>query len=85
MNNRANEQLVSNAAGLSELLRKRRKSRKKTQLELAAKLGLSQARFSTLESNPDGFTLARLIALANLLGLEIVIRERLANKSTAGW
>jgi len=47
-----------------------------SQGELAAKLNISQSRLSTLESDPAGLTLERLLALAGVLGLEIVIQDR---------
>ncbi len=85
MNTPSKERRVSNATGVAELLRQRRKTLKRTQHELASKLGISQARFSTLESNTDELTLDRLIALTTLLDLEVVIRERSAKKSRAAW
>jgi HTH-type transcriptional regulator / antitoxin HipB len=46
------------------------------QQQLATKLGISQSRLSTLETAADGMTLDRLLALANLLGLELVLQDR---------
>ncbi len=72
-------------AQAGELLRSRRKSLGKPQRELAAKLGVSQGRFSTLETDPSGLTLERLITLANLLGLELVLRNKPAQKPRVEW
>jgi HTH-type transcriptional regulator/antitoxin HipB len=47
-----------------------------SQAELAAKLNISQSRLSTLESDPATLTLDRLLALASLLGLELVVEDR---------
>jgi HTH-type transcriptional regulator/antitoxin HipB len=58
-----------------EILRGRRKARKISQADLAAKLGVGQSRLSTLERDAAGLTLDRLLALAKLLGLELVIRD----------
>jgi len=69
-------QLVTTPAQLGEVLRGRRKARRLSQGELAAKLNISQSRLSTLESDPAGITLDRLLALAGLLGLEIVIQDK---------
>jgi HTH-type transcriptional regulator / antitoxin HipB len=69
-------QLVTTPAQLGEVLRGRRKARGLSQGELAAKLNISQSRLSTLESDPAGITLDRLLALAGLLGLEIVIQDK---------
>jgi HTH-type transcriptional regulator/antitoxin HipB len=71
-------QLITTSAQLGEVLRGRRKARRVSQQELAVKLGISQSRLSTLESDPAGLTLDRLLALASVLGLEIVIQDRAA-------
>ena len=78
-------QLVSAPGQVGEILRARRKARGITQQELAAKLGISQSRLSTLEGDAGGLTLDRFILLAKLLGLEVVLDERAAttgNKKT---
>lgn len=70
------QQLITTPTQVGAILRSRRKSRKKPQGELAVKLGISQGRLSTLEASPDKLTLDRLLALANLLGLELVLRDK---------
>ena len=47
-----------------------------SQEELAAKLNLSQSRLSSLESDPSSLTVDRLLALASVLGLELVIQDK---------
>ena len=69
-------QLVTNPVQLGEVLRGRRKARGLSQGDVAAKLNISQSRLSTLESDPAGITLDRLLALAGLLGLEIVVQDK---------
>lgn len=69
-------QLLTTPAQLGEVLRGRRKARRISQDELATKLGISQSRLSTLESDPAGLTLDRLLAVAGVLGLELVIQEK---------
>ena len=69
-------QLVATPAQMGEVFRGRRKARGLSQGELAAKLNISQSRLSTLESDPSGLTLDRLLALASVLGLEIVIQDK---------
>ena len=69
-------QLITAPGQVGEILRGRRKARQLPQQELATKLGLSQSRLSTLETDPSGLTLDRLITLANLLGLELVLQEK---------
>lgn len=69
-------QIITTPTQVGEILRRRRKSRGMPQRELASKLGLSQNRLSTLEADPASLTLARLIAAANLLGLEVVLQDK---------
>lgn len=69
-------QLVTTPTQLGEVLRGRRKARGLSQAELAAKLDISQSRLSTLESDPAGLTVDRLLTLASVLGLEIVVQDR---------
>ena len=61
---------------LGEIVRQRRMSHRLSQAAVAAKLGISQTMLSHLERDPGSFTLARLIAIANILGLELTISDR---------
>ncbi len=70
------QQLITTPTQLGEILRSRRRARQIPQQELADKLGISQSRLSTLEGEPSSLTLDRLLALTNLLGLELVLKER---------
>ena len=85
MNKGSQEQRINTASQLGALLRKRRRARALSQAELAAKLGLSQARFSAIENEMSGLTLERLLSLANLLDLELVIRDRAHKKPSTAW
>jgi HTH-type transcriptional regulator / antitoxin HipB len=79
-------QPITNAAQVAEIIRGRRKARHLSQHELAAKLGLSQARLSMLEGDASSLPLDRLLLLAKLLGLELVIQDRADEpKSKAQW
>ena len=69
-------QLLNTPGQVGEILRERRKSRRVPQEELAAKLSISQSRLSTLESNPAGLTLDRLLLLTKLLGFELVLQDK---------
>jgi HTH-type transcriptional regulator/antitoxin HipB len=69
-------QIVVTPNQLGAVLRARRKASGVTQDSAAATLGISQSRLSMLEQHPEGLTLDRLLALASLLGLELVVRER---------
>lgn len=79
-------QLLTTPGQAGEILRAQRKSRKLGQQELATKLGISQSRLSSLETDPAGLTLERFLALAHLLGLELVLQEKeRARGSKAEW
>ncbi|HEY6727566.1 MAG TPA: helix-turn-helix transcriptional regulator [Polyangiaceae bacterium] len=79
------EQRVTTPGQVADILRQRRRSRGLSQTDVAFKLGLSQARVSAIESKPASLTLERLIALASVLDLEVVLRDRSTKRSTAGW
>jgi HTH-type transcriptional regulator/antitoxin HipB len=70
------EQRLSTEAQAGELLRQRRKARGLSQQQVAPKLGVTQSRLSELESARAHITLERLIALARLLDLDVVLRDR---------
>ena len=70
------QQLITTPSQVGEIIRRRRKARRISQRELAAKIGVSQGRFSSIEGDPAGLTLDRLLALANLLGLELVLQDK---------
>lgn len=76
-------QLITAPGQVGEIFRGRRKACHLPQQELATKLGISQSRLSTLETDPSGLTLDRLLALANLLGLELVLQEKGDARSSA--
>ncbi len=65
----------------------RRKSLEFSQTEVAGKLGLSQNRLSELENRPETMTVEQLLALLNVLGLELSIAERSsgAGRSKVEW
>jgi len=79
-------QFINTPSQVGEILRGRRKARRVSQRDLAAKLAISQSRLSTIEEHPEGLTLDRLILLAKLLGLELVLQDKTdAPKSKAEW
>ena len=79
------EQRLVTEAQLGELLRQRRKARGLSQRELAGKLGVTQTRLSELEGGRAHVTLERLIALAQLLDLEVLLRDRQSDTAPAEW
>ncbi len=77
--------LITNPSQIGEIVRGRRKSRGVPQKELATKLQMSQSRLSTLEGNPAGLTLDRLLVLANLLDLELVLQDKVSGSHKGEW
>lgn len=80
-------QTLTQSSQVGRILAGRRKAAKISQRTLAAKLAISQNRLSELEENPGKLTVDRLLAIANLLGLELIIHERSAADSapTTEW
>ena len=68
---------------VGEIVRARRKAHRLSQAELAARLSISQSRLSVIEQNPETLTLDRLIALANVLGLSLVLEDKSGRKAKA--
>ena len=66
-------QVLTQSSQVGRIIAGRRKAAKISQRSLAAKLTISQNRLSELEENPGKLTLDRLLAIANLLGLELII------------
>lgn len=79
-------QRISIPDQFGHLLIARRKALKLSQQAVAAKLGISQNRLSELEEDPARLTLDRLIALTNVLGLDLVIQDKAgADTSPGEW
>jgi HTH-type transcriptional regulator / antitoxin HipB len=75
---------ITHATQIGAILSTSRKALKLSQSDVASKMGLSQNRLSELESRPETLTVAQLLALLNLLGLELTIAER-TSRSRAEW
>lgn len=69
-------QVLTQSSQVGRIIAGRRKAAKISQRSLAAKLTISQNRLSELEENPGKLTLDRLLAIANLLGLELIIKGK---------
>jgi len=79
-------QLITTPSQVGEILLRRRKARRVSQQDLAARLAMSQSRLSTIEAHPESLTLERLILLAKMLGLELVLQDKSdAPKTNAEW
>jgi HTH-type transcriptional regulator/antitoxin HipB len=76
---------INHATQVGAILSARRKSLDLSQAEVAARLGLSQNRLSELESRPETLTVAQLLALLNILGLEMTVAEQAAARPKAEW
>ena len=61
---------------LGQLLLSARKAKKFTQADLAARVGLSQARISQMEMNPETITAQQLLLLTSVLDLELSLGAR---------
>jgi HTH-type transcriptional regulator/antitoxin HipB len=70
---------ITTATQLGRNITARRKALHLSQQQLARQLGISQNRLSELEAHPESLTLERLLALLNLLNLELAVRERPAS------
>lgn len=80
-------QVLTHSAQLGKIIVDRRRASRLSQRGLAAKLALSQNRWSEIESDAAALTVGRLLDLVNILGLELVIEDRqTANRSkSAEW
>lgn len=67
--------LIQSPHQLSALIKATRKARGLTQAEVAARLGVSQNRFSELENDASSLSVDRLLALATTLGLEFFVQK----------
>jgi HTH-type transcriptional regulator / antitoxin HipB len=76
---------INNPAQIGAILTGRRKHLKLSQTDVANRLGLSQNRISELEAQPQTLTVEQLLALLNVLGLEMTLGERAGGKPKVEW
>lgn len=69
-------QVITTPVQVGKILAARRKALKLSQQAVAARLDIVQSRLSELEEDPSRIPLERLIAVAGVLGLELVLRDR---------
>jgi HTH-type transcriptional regulator/antitoxin HipB len=67
---------VLTAAALGRILQSARKARGLSQTQLAARVGVSQARLSALEREPGTLSVDQLLAVCASLGLQLAIAPR---------
>lgn len=78
-------QSINNPTQIGATLAGRRKHLKLSQTDVANRLGLSQNRISELEAKPETLTVEQLLALLNVLGLEMTLGERAPGKPKVEW
>jgi HTH-type transcriptional regulator/antitoxin HipB len=67
---------VTTPTQIGAILAARRKQLDLSQAQVAARVGLSQNRLSVLEKNSATLTAKQLMALLNVLGLELAMNEK---------
>jgi len=77
--------LITSPTQIGATLTGRRKHLELSQTDVASRLGLSQNRLSELEARPETLTVDQLLALLNVLGLEMVISTSTASKPKVEW
>jgi HTH-type transcriptional regulator / antitoxin HipB len=71
-----NETPVLTAGSLGRVLQSARKAQGLNQTQLAARVGVSQARMSALEREPGTLSVDQLLAICSSLGLQLSIASR---------
>jgi HTH-type transcriptional regulator/antitoxin HipB len=78
-------QPITHPTQIGATLTGRRKHLKLSQSDVADRMGLSQNRISELETHPQTLTVEQLLALLNVLGLEMSLGERAGGKPKVEW
>ncbi|MFM0304129.1 helix-turn-helix transcriptional regulator [Paraburkholderia sediminicola] len=68
--------LVATQDQMAQLLAAGRRQAGLTQVEAAARIGVSQSRISALETNATSLTLAQLLALCGAYGLQLQVHDK---------
>lgn len=68
--------LIATPDQMAQLLAASRRQAGLTQSEAAARLGISQSRVSALEADASALSLAQLLALCGVYGLQLQLLER---------
>jgi HTH-type transcriptional regulator / antitoxin HipB len=77
---------VTTPTQIGAILAARRKQLDLSQAQVAARVGLSQNRLSVLEKNSATLTAKQLMALLNVLGLDLALNEKTSTgKAKAEW
>lgn len=73
------------AQQVGHLLVARRKALSLSQAEMAQRLGISQSRYSEIETAPERITLERLLAITAVLGFEVVMQDKRSSPQKSEW
>ena len=76
---------ITSPTQIGAILASQRKQLKLTQSAVAKRLGLGQNRLSQLETKPETLNVEQLLALLNVLGLEMRVAARATGKSKVEW
>jgi HTH-type transcriptional regulator/antitoxin HipB len=76
------KQTISTMTQVLDIVRARRRTLKLTQSQLAEKLGVTQTYVSDLENGRRSMSAERLLALLNVLNLELIAQDRTATDKT---
>jgi HTH-type transcriptional regulator/antitoxin HipB len=77
---------ITTATQIGAILAARRKQLGLSQAQVATRVGLSQNRLSVLEKNSSALTARQLLALLNVLGLDLSVDVRnSAGKPKTEW
>jgi HTH-type transcriptional regulator/antitoxin HipB len=76
------KQTISTMTQVLDIVRARRRTLKLTQSQLAEKLGVTQTYVSDLENGRRSMSAERLLALLNVLNLELLAQDRTATDKT---
>ncbi|MFM0038937.1 helix-turn-helix domain-containing protein [Paraburkholderia strydomiana] len=68
--------LIATPDQMGQLLAASRRHAGLTQAEAAARLGISQSRISALETDAGALTLAQLLALCGIYGLQLQLHDK---------
>ncbi|WP_374266391.1 helix-turn-helix domain-containing protein [Corallococcus sp. RDP092CA] len=77
--------LVQTPEQLGSILRGYRRERGLTQGQLAATIGVAQSAISFAETHPDRIGVERLFRILAGLNVELVLRDRGAQKTASEW
>lgn len=79
------KQKLSLPSQLGPILRAARKSASLSQVDLAARVGMSQKRVSSLELDPSSMTVAQLLTITAVLRVEVMLQPYGTDVPRSEW